>query len=83
MSGLLQILGALAVLAAFASVQLGVMRPSSYPSLALNIGGSALLAALALLDEQWGFLLLEASWALVSLWALGTRLAARPMETAA
>jgi len=81
MSGVLQILGALAVLAAFTSVQLGVMRPSSYLSLALNIGGSTLLAALALVDEQWGFLLLEASWALVSIWGLGARLTAARAAT--
>jgi hypothetical protein len=77
MSGLLQILGALAVLAAFTSVQLGLMRSSSYASLLLNAAGASLLAALALHDEQWGFLLLEACWAVVSMWGLGGRLLAR------
>jgi hypothetical protein len=75
MSGLLQILGALAVLVAFTSVQLGVARPSAYPALLLNVVGSALLAGLALLGEQWGFLLLEASWAIVSLWGVWRRVA--------
>jgi hypothetical protein len=62
----LQIVGAIAVLVAFISVQTGLFEPRSYPSLALNLSGSALLAALALRGHQWGFFLLEASWAMVS-----------------
>ena len=34
----------------------------------LNFVGSAVLAVLALLDEDWGFVLLEVVWALVSAW---------------
>jgi hypothetical protein len=65
-SQVLQILGALAVLGAFIAVQAGWLMPRSYPSLILNLAGSGLLAVLALIGGQWGFLLLEASWAAVS-----------------
>jgi hypothetical protein len=36
----------------------------------LNFVGSAILAVLAWIDRQWGFLLLEGVWAIVSLWSL-------------
>lgn len=69
----LQVLGALMVLVAFAAVQLRVLHPQSYPYLLLNLLGSALLAVLAYAERQWGFLLLEVAWALVSLWGILTR----------
>jgi len=77
MSDALQLAGALAVLAAFVSVQLGHMAPSSTASLTLNLAGSAVLAGLALHEQFWGFLLLEAVWALVSAWGLGALLLSR------
>lgn len=79
MSGLIQILGALGVLTAFVSVQLGLIRPTSYASLVFNLCGSATLAVLALLDSQWGFLLLEGVWAIVSAWGLLGRVRGRPV----
>ena len=69
---LLQLVGALLVLAGFTLAQLGRMDPQSIPYLVVNLVGSAILAALALHEEQWGFLLLEGVWALVSAWALIT-----------
>jgi hypothetical protein len=69
-SQLLQVLGALAVLAAFIAVQRGVLDARSRASLTLNLIGSGLLAFLALTGHQWGFLLLESSWAGVSLGGL-------------
>lgn len=78
MSDAFQLAGALAVLAAFIAVQLKLTSPSSYPSLALNLVGSAILAVIALEGRQWGFLLLEAVWAVVSAWGLIARVAGRP-----
>lgn len=83
MSDLVQIAGALGVLSAFILVQLGIARPTSYVSLALNLAGSATLAVLALLDRQWGFLLLEGSWAVVTAWSILGRLSGRTPEPAA
>lgn len=54
------------ILVAFAGVQYKRMRPDSRLYLALNLVGSAILAALALLESQWGFLLLEGVWSVVS-----------------
>ena len=70
MADLLQITGAVLILAAFAGAQFGWMAPSSVANLVLNAVGSAVLATLALITAQWGFLILEGSWALISVWAL-------------
>lgn len=75
---LLQLVGALLVLAGFTLAQLGRMDPQSIPYLVVNLVGSAILAALALHEHQWGFLLLEGVWALVSLAGLVGRLRAQP-----
>jgi hypothetical protein len=66
----IQIVGALLILAAFAAVQFERMRPDSRLYLVLNLIGSAILAVLAWHESQWGFLLLEGVWAIVSAWGL-------------
>ena len=70
MDQVVQIAGALLILAAFAAQQLGRMRADSRTYLVLNLIGAAILAALAYHEEQWGFLLLEGVWTLVSAWSL-------------
>lgn len=70
MDQLIQVAGALLILAAFAAVQFERMRPDSRLYLALNLGGSVILAVLAWFESQWGFLLLETVWAIVSAWGL-------------
>jgi hypothetical protein len=67
---LVQIGGSLLILAAFAASQAGRLPIDSQLYLALNFIGSAILAVLAWIDQQWGFLLLEFVWALVSLYSL-------------
>jgi hypothetical protein len=70
MSQSIQIVGSLLVLAAFALAQQGRLDPSSRRYLALNLVGSAVLAAEAVHGRLWGFLLLEAVWAIVSAFGL-------------
>ena len=64
------VLGALAVLAAYAANQLRLIGPSNLSYSAMNFAGSAVLAVVAVVEAQWGFLLLEGVWALVSLWGV-------------
>ena len=73
MAQVLQVVGALLVLAGFALAQFRVLDQRSYPYLLLNLVGSAILAFLALEERQWGFLLLEGVWALVSAGGLAAR----------
>ena len=65
-----QIAGALLILVAFGAAQFGKLDVESKAYLWLNLVGSISLAALALHEEQWGFLLLETVWAIVSAYSL-------------
>ena len=71
---ILQLIGAILVLAGFTLAQIRVLDPQSLPYLVLNAVGAAILAALALDGHQWGFLLLEGVWTIVSVAGLAARL---------
>ncbi len=73
-----QIAGAMCVLAGFAGVQFGVLTSDSRVYLVVNLVGSAVLTALAAAEHQYGFLLLEGVWALVSAWSLWKLAVRRP-----
>jgi len=70
---ILQIVGALLVLAAFGLAQFRVLEQRSTAYLLLNLVGAGILAVEAYAKRQWGFLLLEGAWALVSASGLGRR----------
>lgn len=66
----ISVLGAVQILAAYILGQIGRMKTGSPAYNLLNFLGSGLLAFVAVLEVNWGFILLEGTWALVSLVAL-------------
>jgi UPF0716 family protein affecting phage T7 exclusion len=70
MDQIAQLVGAILILIAFAAAQRGSMSPHSLVYLVLNFVGGVVLAVVALITQNWGFLLLETFWSLVSGWGL-------------
>jgi hypothetical protein len=61
------------ILAGFVAGQIGLLRVDSRPYLWLNLAGSVILTVDAWRGRQWGFVLLEAVWAVVSAYGLVAR----------
>jgi hypothetical protein len=78
MDQLVQIFGSLLILVAFVSAQRGALSAQSRSYLLLNLAGSTILTVLAARERQYGFLLLEFCWALVSAWGLVQMSKTRP-----
>ncbi len=74
---IISVLGALAILGAYVANQFRLIGPSNMSYSALNFIGSTVLTVIAVIEVQWGFILLEAVWALVSLWGIITLLRGR------
>jgi hypothetical protein len=72
-----QLVGAVLILAAFVAGQAGRLDQRSAGYLLPNLVGSAALALDAIHGRQWGFLLLEGTWAVVSLAGILPALLAR------
>lgn len=70
MDMIIQVVGSVLVLIGFALAQAGVLNQKSLRYLALNVAGSTVLAINAIIGQQWGFLLLEGVWAVVSVVSL-------------
>lgn len=66
MDQVVQLIGAVLILAAFMGAQQRRLATDSVVYLALNAAGAALLAVVAVLDRDIGFTLLEATWTVVS-----------------
>ena len=62
-----QLIGAALILIPFAAVQLRRMEPRSVAYQWLNLVGAAILTATAVVHRQYGFIVLEGTWAAVSL----------------
>src|SRR3712207_5805973 len=67
---LVSVLGSLLVLVAYVASQFGYLSVKGLTYAYANIVGSGILAVVAALEAQWGFLLLEGAWASVSLVAV-------------
>ena len=74
-----QFAGALLLLSAFFLSQRGILSRLSIAYLAANLGGGFLLAIDAWVERQWGFVLLEAAWALVAAASLASALRTPPL----
>ncbi|GAA5187729.1 hypothetical protein GCM10023322_36680 [Rugosimonospora acidiphila] len=77
MFDVIQIVGSLLILAAFVAAQLGRLDSSSYRYLISNAVGSAILTVTAVVNLEWGFILLEGVWALVSMYSIVRKAAGR------
>ncbi len=64
----ISVLGALAILGAYAANQFGWINPSQLSYTVANFVGAGILTAVAVVDRQIGFVLLQGGWTLVSLW---------------
>lgn len=64
------LLGAFLILLPFTLTQLNRLAVRSIPYQLMNLVGSGLLEVVALVNQQYGFIVLEAVWAAVSVWGL-------------
>ena len=71
---IVQVVGALLILAGFLAAQLRLLDERSFAYLVPNVLGSAALGVTAVISGNWGFVLLEGVWCLVSLWGLRNRI---------
>ena len=62
----ISIAGAILILLPFSATQFGKLSADSLAYQWMNLIGSAALAAVAVIERQYGFILLEGTWALVS-----------------
>ena len=62
----ISVLGAFLILLPFAGSQLGRLATSSVWYQLMNLVGSTVLTGVAVHDRQLGFILLEGTWAIVS-----------------
>jgi len=74
---LIQVVGALLNMGAFALLHFEIAPSSALRYLIPNWLGSVLLVVSAYVDRQWGFLMLESAWVVVAGYAIILRIAGR------
>jgi hypothetical protein len=79
---LIQIVGALLNMGAFALLHFEIAPSSALRYLIPNWFGSVLLVVSAYADHQWGFLMLEGAWVMVTGYAITARFAGRDSHRA-
>jgi hypothetical protein len=62
----ISVAGALLILLPFAASQLGRLSVQTLTYQVMNLVGAGALTAVAVIERQYGFILLEGAWALVS-----------------
>ena len=67
---LMSMIGAVLVLGAYAQLQRGRMTATDASYAWLNFVGAVFLTIVAVRDRRLGFIILEGSWALLSVWPL-------------
>ena len=67
----ISVMGAVLILTPFAASQLGRLKTSDLSYQVMNLIGAATLTAVAVLESQYGFILLEGVWTIMS--AIGLR----------
>lgn len=67
---IISLIGALLILAAFGASQAGKLGNETVAYQLLNLAGGACLFTTACVTRQYGFILLEGAWVILSAWAL-------------
>jgi hypothetical protein len=75
---IISIVGSILILVAYTANQAGRLTAEQLSYSLLNVIGAGILATVAAIEEQWGFLLLEGVWTVVSIAALMRTSSGRP-----
>ena len=78
---LIQVVGALLNMGAFALLHFEIAPSSALRYLIPNWFGSVLLVVSAYVDRQWGFLMLEGAWVVLTGYAIAARASGRKART--